>query len=828
MIRNLLFVLFLLKTSFFFSQNAKKVQWTAANGPNYAINQYLAYPYSNEDCSSSGTVTAIPARLSSYVHLVDFYGEGRIEDKGFVLGFKSAYNINLEYQLVSRGSDKDRRIPNRIPVRSMKGDLGLSRYIASNRVSTVTLMRKSALKLNTVQEMARIVRKDRFGKIIVYGFESTDPGILILEDALAKIGYSYTSDYVLEYPFNEIKGFPNAPRVYQSKKITATEETVFYSSNPKTDPGITQSDMLTLDYTSLLALDADLSGGIKGTIDKPGGKIEVEVFAYDHEERDGIQKFASTNASGRSNKTVYKIFTDVSSTENYIEKTVSIPFGFAKNIDGSYRTLGEAQSNNIKLLGASSSSGWVDSGCNWSIIRFTRWFTWTIKSLFYKNVPYECQDVVSKIRSGKHPVLLKVTLKDATLYNLKIPGVATTALKKFIKSHSEKLNRDSKKKLQEYKVIKNLKITVLEAPNQFQKANYYTDKIISQIKEANQYFTAKTGYVTNTQIAAEIGNPRILFNKASITIKKATRESYNLQTLNELEEMINAAALDNNDAETLQIVYVYSLKVNELNSDEHILGYTYSIGDVIEDSHFCSFSYNRLFTSDVNQIGTIGSTFTHELGHYFNLLHPFSGGCAQTNGGDGIADTPPCEGDQWSVQGSRLIANPCENAPRNCNGLRRQIENIMDYGPCRWLFTKGQANRITDRINTKPSLFTTLMAYDSAIDPDDVTVTISDLRHQERRKKRSLSENHLAIEMPASGSNSAYFNLSVTTNESGNAQIRIYDINSFVVYENNVSIAEGLNTFPIASNLFKPNTLYIVSCTNEYTSERIKFISRQY
>ncbi|RXM40400.1 hypothetical protein BOQ62_06780 [Chryseobacterium sp. CH21] len=349
-----------------YSQGATRNQWLTSKTPNYATNINLAYPYSEQEYSA-GNVNLIP-EPSSFIDLIDFYGEGRIVVNAMVSGFKSAYNINHEHQRVSNGPDKDRKIPNRIPVKSYNGDLYLSKYVANDKVSTITLM-GAPIQKNTAEEMARMIRKDGFGKIIIYGFSSSDAAVTTLETELEKIGFYYVPKYKLTAPFNEITGFSSAPRVYKSKKIKVVGEKVFYSLNPKADLGTVQSDMVTLDYSSLLALNSDLSGGIKGTIDKPGGKITVEVYAHDNNEADGIQKLIHFGSSGTP-KIVYSAYSDINSVNQYVEKTIQLPYGFGINSDGSFKVLGEAKSNNIKQLGANTKNGWRVSDCDWAPVRF--------------------------------------------------------------------------------------------------------------------------------------------------------------------------------------------------------------------------------------------------------------------------------------------------------------------------------------------------------------------------------------------------------------------------------------------------------------------------
>ena len=80
----------------------------------------------------------------------------------------------------------------------------------------------------------------------------------------------------------------------------------------------------------------------------------------------------------------------------------------------------------------------------------------------------------------------------------------------------------------------------------------------------------------------------------------------------------------------------------------------------------------------------LGRTVTHELGHFFNLNHTFSGSCGSD---DGIADTPN-------------ISNPNYGCPANgsvngcVTGEKALTMNYMDYvnDACMYMFTLGQAN----------------------------------------------------------------------------------------------------------------------------------------
>ncbi|KJZ74772.1 hypothetical protein HIM_05889 [Hirsutella minnesotensis 3608] len=80
-----------------------------------------------------------------------------------------------------------------------------------------------------------------------------------------------------------------------------------------------------------------------------------------------------------------------------------------------------------------------------------------------------------------------------------------------------------------------------------------------------------------------------------------------------------------------------------------------------------------------------GKALTHEVGHWFGLVHTFQGGCGGE--GDTIDDTPPQE-------------KPSEGCPvgkRSCgNKVEDAVHNFMDYSSdsCRTEFSPGQIARL--------------------------------------------------------------------------------------------------------------------------------------
>jgi len=95
-----------------------------------------------------------------------------------------------------------------------------------------------------------------------------------------------------------------------------------------------------------------------------------------------------------------------------------------------------------------------------------------------------------------------------------------------------------------------------------------------------------------------------------------------------------------------------------------------------------------------------GRTATHEVGHYFGLLHTFQDGC-------GSASAPYTTGDRIADTARQQSANfNCPAGATSCSSLD-PIENYMNYtqDTCMDLFTSEQTNRMRcSIINYRPNL----------------------------------------------------------------------------------------------------------------------------
>jgi len=100
--------------------------------------------------------------------------------------------------------------------------------------------------------------------------------------------------------------------------------------------------------------------------------------------------------------------------------------------------------------------------------------------------------------------------------------------------------------------------------------------------------------------------------------------------------------------------------------------------------------------SEIKNLYALGRTTTHEVGHYFGLLHIWGEGEFDTCLSDDYVDDTP------NASGSNAH---CPAQKKACDNISRaMIENYMDYTPdeCMNLFTKGQFDRAMTVIEYAP------------------------------------------------------------------------------------------------------------------------------
>jgi len=166
-------------------------------------------------------------------------------------------------------------------------------------------------------------------------------------------------------------------------------------------------------------------------------------------------------------------------------------------------------------------------------------------------------------------------------------------------------------------------------------------------------------------------------------------------------------------------------EINGNNGTWGTQGYAYYPNTNIKDGIVL---LNNVFGS----IGTVkpthnrSRTFTHEVGHYFGLLHTFEG----YNSCDMAALESTCD-----VQGDRV----CDTPPTvtnyacipSCEETNSQYQNYMDYTNqlCRNMFTQGQKNRMRGSNGLFSTSRVTLLDSQGCVPVDAVNLAITDSRY---------------------------------------------------------------------------------------------------
>ena len=120
-------------------------------------------------------------------------------------------------------------------------------------------------------------------------------------------------------------------------------------------------------------------------------------------------------------------------------------------------------------------------------------------------------------------------------------------------------------------------------------------------------------------------------------------------------------------------------------------------GGELGDYIFCRYDYfgdwNVNTDSGPTENNARRHTLPHEMGHFFNLDHPWGGtnspGDTDANCtiDDGVEDTPPTAGTDGNAVGCPLNQTTCGDELDN-------VQNIMDYSSCAHMFTQGQSVRM--------------------------------------------------------------------------------------------------------------------------------------
>lgn len=152
--------------------------------------------------------------------------------------------------------------------------------------------------------------------------------------------------------------------------------------------------------------------------------------------------------------------------------------------------------------------------------------------------------------------------------------------------------------------------------------------------------------------------------------------------------------------------------MNDLKNDGVLTnsGVAYYPNSTMSNNSTARIVYNGAYLG-TNTNAEFASVFTHEFGHWMNLIHTFEGGCTLPN--DHVADTPLC-----NFNGAAYTCHPtaAANSPVNCNNELINAENYMDYSGsdgCNKMFTMGQVARVNAALNHPAR--TTLWQYSNLV-----------------------------------------------------------------------------------------------------------------
>ena len=232
--------------------------------------------------------------------------------------------------------------------------------------------------------------------------------------------------------------------------------------------------------------------------------------------------------------------------------------------------------------------------------------------------------------------------------------------------------------------------------------------------------------------------------------------------------------------------------VKSIDKDPKLLGYAYrptqSGGpDFNGDGIVITYKY---FGRTGTGFNNLGRTCTHEVGHYFDLMHVWGGdenGEGDCKDDDGIFDTPNCS--------STFFSHPTNSCPHSnqCNNTRL-IEDFMDYSydACMKLFTAGQNDRMRLIIQTHRS---ELVSYDNLVNAGCINEYDSLNSNSRVDIRSSPAQRQIVFETHYSrGSSDLLFN--------------VYDVSGALLKEEKIS-GIGKNSVPYNLIEFRPG-IYII------------------
>ena len=477
--------------------------------------------------------------------------------------------------------------------------------------------------------------------------------------------------------------------------INVTGVQTFHSINPQEDIGALVSGMLHVNIGDLFSIAYDAQQGIIATI-ADGGEVRIRVYEYDSNRQDGYGSLICEMYSRESSP-------DYEYQENSLTKE--------EQGDGSMYYPNPWHTGNIRE----------------AVFARERERGKTSTSL----VPYD-------FLGESKPVVIQLIIKNATLKQFKVPGLGNFDAQRFYQYFNG----------YEYLKFKKIQVHVLDNPSDFNTAAYYKTRLEPIFNEVNNYYLNLTNKVKPSSVQASVGNMRLAFHDIDLWLYSGKADYAN----NEMSNILTKIAA-NFDENTLNLIFVKNFSFSPgylLEGITHCTQCTMADLDLYQGKEYIVFSYGHLFdNSNVPTDGQPAATVAHEVGHFLNLEHPFGENTCSDN--DHISDTPVASGTTWYLNASgNLIENPCDNAPF-CNAQRRQIENLMDYGPCGWMFTAQQVAAMINMLKHKRGQMYDAFTYSNPkFNPfGPINLSVHDLRGMGMGGGGLVFRNHQEDTLPA-------------------------------------------------------------------------------
>jgi len=134
-----------------------------------------------------------------------------------------------------------------------------------------------------------------------------------------------------------------------------------------------------------------------------------------------------------------------------------------------------------------------------------------------------------------------------------------------------------------------------------------------------------------------------------------------------------------------------------------------------------------ILNTQLGSIGTSGGSnfssrsLTHEVGHWFNLLHTWGdtnspGVASNCNADDNVSDTPNTIG---------VSNQSCNLSQSTCGSPVDNVQNYMDYSTCAKMFTNGQKNRMLATANSSTAGRNNLWSANNLVATGVSTTTVT-------------------------------------------------------------------------------------------------------